>query len=165
MRTDWEPILFPEHALLILEECYKEHPIPVVVDSKATGPERVDAVLRDSSAEGIWGGTGPRQRRAVEHLPVPLRIEILLRRVRLEQLNGSAPSRLVSCAGEIVTTWTGLGSPPEAQAETFRHVATAYGGSTITAARRRLRIVAERDAAPGTGRVDRWQWRFSNVRV
>jgi hypothetical protein len=145
-----------------LEWCYTEFPIPAVRDSRADGPERIDNVRRDSSAEGVWGGTMPAERRLVRHLPVPVRIEILLGRSELESLNGSAPSRVLSCAREIITTWVGLGSPPVEPARTFRHVARAFGGSTVTAARRQVGITAEREASEETGRISGWRWRFAD---
>jgi hypothetical protein len=47
---------------------------------------------RDSSSSGLWGGTTPEERRRVAHLPVALRINVLLAWVRTDVIGPLAPA-------------------------------------------------------------------------
>jgi hypothetical protein len=66
-----------------LEECFRPMPKLVVltgVAGRQPGPDRMTFAERmvDSSRDGVWAGTVPRERGAVRDLPVAQRIEVLL---------------------------------------------------------------------------------------
>jgi len=66
-----------------LQECFRPMPKLVVlggVAGRQPGPDRMTFAGRmvDSSRDGVWAGTTPRERRAVGGLPVAERIEVLL---------------------------------------------------------------------------------------
>lgn len=60
-----------------LEACFEQQSWSVLRESNHDEMELV-AFHTDSSSDGIWGGTTPDERRAVAHLPLPERIEVLL---------------------------------------------------------------------------------------
>jgi hypothetical protein len=144
-----------------LEEAFRPVVLGIISDRDADAYTRRKgwrANVTDPSRYGIWGGTSPGQRLAVKHLPVPLRIEVLLAQVDAEASGRSVA--LARCITEILERWRRLGRPLEVPARTFRPVAARFGGSTITEARRRLGIVAENDRRARSGQVGGWRWRF-----
>lgn len=73
-----------------LERCYdplSRFTILTGAAGRQPGPDR-QTIARtvDASADGIWGGTVPRERRAVRHLPVDQRIAVLLLWVQTDPL-------------------------------------------------------------------------------
>jgi len=77
-----------------LQECFRPVEQYVIVRPDEVGYDRlgIKPGHRDSSDHGLWGGTTPQQRRAVSHLPIPERIELLLAWVQSDTLGPWAPA-------------------------------------------------------------------------
>jgi hypothetical protein len=141
-----------------LEECYEPITAGIVRGEDAyTGEREWHDRAADPSSFGIWGGTTPEDRRALKHLPISLRIEVLLEQV---ERTGAPLRRRYQAAVEIVSTWSKLGRPQEVPARVFGRLVKRHGEAAVFRARRELGIRAEPDRRPGSGRVAGWRWSF-----